>query len=225
MRVLFCAYRGWAKSVYDDVKNLCTESLLVTTPEQLGAMSRQTWDVIIVVGWSWKIEEIIVRENLVIGMHPSDLPDYAGGSPIQNQVLDGLTESRATLFRLNEKFDEGEILDKERIDLSGHLDDIFSSIQSATTTMIKRFMASYPNISLHPQSSGGKKVRRLKPEDSMLPNTVFPDKMGGKKMSCREMWNFIRCREDPYPNVFFEDETGKLVLKHVEFTPKDNSNS
>jgi methionyl-tRNA formyltransferase len=225
MRVLFCAYRDWAKSVYDDVKNLCTESLLVTTPEQLSTMSRQTWDVIIVVGWSWKIEEIIVKENLVIGMHPSDLPDYAGGSPIQNQVLDGLIESRATLFRLNEKFDEGEILDKERIDLTGHLDDIFCSIQSATTTMIKRFMSSYPDISLHPQASGGKKVRRLKPEDSMLPNTAFPAKLGGKKMSCLEMWNFIRCREDPYPNVFFEDETGKLVIKHVEFTPKDNPDS
>jgi hypothetical protein len=91
--------------------------------------------------------------------------------------------------------------------------------------MIKRFMSSYPNISLQPQAPGGKKVRRLKPADSMLPNTAFPAKLGGKKMSCLEMWNFIRCREDPYPNVFFEDETGKLVIKHVEFTPKDNPNS
>ena len=225
MRVLFCAYRDWAKSVYDDVKSLCAESLLVNTPEQLSLAASQNWDAIIVVGWSWKIEEKIVIENLVIGMHPSDLPDYAGGSPIQNQVLDGLTHSRATLFRLNEKFDEGEILDKETIDLTGHLDDIFSSIRFSTTAMIGRFIASYPDFSLHPQQSGGKKVRRLRPEDSMLPNPCFPEKMGGKKMSCVEMWNFIRCREDPYPNVFFEDETGKLVIKHVEFTIKNNPGS
>lgn len=214
MKILFCGYREWAVKVYVDiVLNAPTSFLqLASTHEELiNKVTTESWDMIIVVGWSWKIPADIVKNNLVIGMHPSDLPRYAGGSPIQNQVLDGLKDSVATLFRLNERFDEGEILAKRPFSLEGHMDDIFKSLGAATTRLILDAIQQHPNHSFAPQGSEGFVRRRLKPEDSRL--TI--DAM--KSMTCERLFDFIRCREDPYPNVFLEDETGKLVFKLVEF--------
>ena len=36
-------------------------------------------------------------------------------------------------------------------------------------------------------------------------------------LSARELYNFIRCLEDPYPNAYIEDETGRMPLKKVTF--------
>jgi len=30
----------------------------------------------------------------------------------------------------------------------------------------------------------------------------------------------MRCREDPYPNAFIEDKTGRLLFKKVDFIAK-----
>jgi len=230
MRILFCAYRDWALEIFNDLRASSDDIVLAKTPEDLSDLTVSgKWDVIMVVGWSWKVESSLVRDQLVIGVHPSDLPDYAGGSPIQNQILDGIKSTQATLFKLNEKFDEGDIIDKEPIDLSGHLDQVFESISSASRSLIKRFIEKYPENSYIKQGVSTKKVRRLKPSDSELPLPVFPEGSkfykDGKPMTCEELWNFIRCREDPYPNVYLEDSTGRLVIKHVEFEAKTSTDS
>lgn len=234
MKVLFAAYRDWAKIVF---YRLCQDKEcwrhffdLVTTPEDFATKAlAYEWDAIVLVGWSWKVSADVVNSRLVVGMHPSDLPMYAGGSPIQNQILDGVEETKATLFKLNEKFDQGEIVDKEPISLKGHLDEVFSSIQDASVTLIQRFVKRHPNNVFIPQTGEKHVVRRLKPEHSRLPNpgnpmqgSILADKLVGevKPMTCKELWDHIRCREDPYPNAYFEDETGKLVIKRVEFEPK-----
>jgi methionyl-tRNA formyltransferase len=232
MKILFCAYRDWAIKIYNNLRTPHSPDInimLVQDPGSMELVSReQSWDVIIVVGWSWKVPADIVNSQLVIGMHPSDLPNYGGGSPIQNQILDGVEQTNATLFRLNEQFDKGEIIDKESIDLRGHLNEVLASIETATAQLILRFLQRFPNITYTCQTEKGKQVRRLKPKDSKLPNlwpnplidSTKEDGTGAKPMSCKQLWDFIRCREDPYPNAYFEDETGRLIIKHVEFEPK-----
>ena len=219
MKILFCAYRDWTEVILYAISPTLRDNSLthVRTPEELEkrALSEE-WDVIVLVGWSWKVPAEIVNSRLVIGMHPSDLPVYAGGSPIQNQILDGIEQTNATLFKLSEKFDDGEIIDKEPINLTGHLSQVFDSIAEATSNMILRFIRNFPNNTYTKQTGERHVVRRLKPEHSKLP---LPDD-GNGNMTCEELWNFIRCREDPYPNAYFEDETGRLVIKLVEFIPK-----
>lgn len=233
-RALFCSYRDWASEVFLDIWNQFNDWTFAhaRNPEELEKLAiDEEWDVIILVGWSWKVPAKIIETNLVIGMHPSDLPMYAGGSPIQNQILDGIEQTRATLFKLNEQFDKGDIIDKEPIDLRGHLDQVFISISRATVELIVRFANNFPNNTYTKQVGERHTVRRLKPEHSRLPLPVeltmsIPDDMGNveeivdRKMTCKEMWDFIRCREDPYPNAYFEDETGRLIIKRVEFEPK-----
>jgi len=219
MKILFCAYRNWAENVLFHISPILgyNSLTLVRTPEELEKRTAsEEWDVIVLVGWSWKVPAEIVDSRLVIGMHPSDLPMYAGGSPIQNQILDGIEQTNATLFKLSEKFDDGEIIDKEPIDLTGHLVQVFDNITKATSNLILRFVKNFPNNTYTKQTGERHVVRRLKPEHSKLP---LPDN-GNGNMTCKELWDFIRCREDPYPNAYFEDDTGRLIIKRVEFIPK-----
>lgn len=226
MRILFCAHRDWAISTCHDIEKLLTYDshhiAYVTTPEDLETLTKKPfWDVIILVGWSWKVSSDVVMSTLVIGMHPSDLPHYAGGSPIQNQILDGVVHTKATLFKLNEKFDNGEIIDKEPIDLSGHLSDVLESISCATKRMIIDFVRKCPdNVYVQQPHIDQLPRKRLKPSDSKFSNPTKNAVDHTYVMTCKEMWDNIRCREDPYPNVYFEDETGTLIIKRAEFIPK-----
>lgn len=214
MKILICAYRDWAKTVFNDLKAHCHghKIQLVETPQALLERANEDWDFVAVIGWSWLVPSDIINRHLVVGMHPSDLPNFAGGSPIQNQILAGIEDSKATLFKLNEKFDEGEIIDKEPINLRGHLKDVLFSISYATTTLMIRFVRGFHKATFTKQEGEKNTVRRLKPEHSQISNPL--------NATCKEMWNAIRCREDPYPNAYFEDETGRLTIKWVEFEPK-----
>lgn len=237
MKILFAGYRDWSFDVYKALLHVHPEITLVQDEKTLELLAREVkWDVIMPVGWSWKIPADIVNDNIVVGIHPSDLPEYAGGSPIQNQILDGIETTNATLFRFNEEFDKGAIVDKEPISLKGHLSEVLESISCASVILLLRFLKDFPNNTYTQQTHNGKTVRRLKPSDSQLPQPTklfykqadalsLMVKVPEKIYTCKEMWDAIRCREDPYPNVFFEDETGKLIIKRVEFEPKNNSGS
>ena len=42
-------------------------------------------------------------------LHPSPLPKFRGGSPIQNQIIRGKKISAVTIFKINKIIDGGDI--------------------------------------------------------------------------------------------------------------------
>lgn len=230
MKILFCVYREWALKIASMFAAALPQDAvgIARTPQEMEhRVLEADWDVLVLIGWSWKVPAHICNSRLVIGMHPSDLPQFAGGSPIQNQILAGLTRTKATLFKLNEQFDQGEIIDKEAFSLEGHLEEVLEDIGRATYSLVNRFIENFPHNTYTPQPSGhAHVVKRLKPEDSKLPAVRRQisggdgEVSGGPALTCRQLWDFIRCREDPYPNAYFEDETGRLLIKRAEFHPK-----
>jgi methionyl-tRNA formyltransferase len=52
--------------------------------------------------------------NQIYNIHPSLLPKYRGPSPLQQQILDGLTDTGVTIIRLDEKMDHGPIVAVEK---------------------------------------------------------------------------------------------------------------
>jgi methionyl-tRNA formyltransferase len=214
MQILFGGFRDWALRVHADLaKDWPME--LVSSPaafEQMVAEHR--YDVIILAGWSWIVSKSIVEAMEVVGIHPSDLPRYAGGSPIQNQILDGVRNSAVTLFRLTPTLDLGPIIYKEPICLEGHLAQVFDEIERASVMVLRRYLSNWPNVpSVSQPAEDLISRRRLKPAASRLTTQALAT------LTCRELWDFIRCREDPYPNAFLEDETGRLIIRWVEFEP------
>ena len=157
------------------------------------------------------ISSEIVKENIILGVHPSDLPDYAGGSPIQNQIINGISNSKMTLFKLSEELDSGPYLSKLPLSLDGHINDIFKRMELTSTILFKDFLDSYPNNIFKDINRPSKIFKRIKPGDSELTKNMF------QQLSLKQIFDLIRCREDPYPNCFLKDTSGKLIFKFCEF--------
>lgn len=69
-----------------------------------------------------------INNYLCICLHPSPLPRYRGGSPIQNQIINGEVESAVTYFKMNNEIDAGPIIWQQNFSLDGDLKDVFSRI-------------------------------------------------------------------------------------------------
>jgi methionyl-tRNA formyltransferase len=177
-------------------------------------------DVILFIGWSWLISEDITKKFLCLGIHPSDLPQYRGGSPIQHQIINGIKQSKVSLMTLSdEKVDAGDIWLKEELDLSGDtMNSIFTNIVASSVKLLNKFFDSYPNIKAYAQEiEQGSYYKRRKPLESKLTPEDFKDK------SLEYLYNFIRSLTDPYPNAYLEDDLGnKLIFKEVKYVPNKN---
>jgi methionyl-tRNA formyltransferase len=220
---VFAGYRDWAVAILDGLRSKHRAVTLrhADTPEKLAALiNGDNPAAVLMAGWSWILPNDEVEKQPIYGLHPSDLPAYAGGSPIQHQIIDGVTESKVSIFRLCPGVDSGPIINKADLSLNGHLDEIFDRITECGIGLFADIMTAFPDVSETPQPPvSHAATRRLRPEDSRLEKSKIAE------LTCRDLFNLIRAREDPYPNVFIEDETGRLSFKRVEFDPADNSDT
>ena len=102
MKILAICYRDWAINIY---KNLEKKIKIKIVKKEVSLRSIRNYnpDFILFYGWSKKISKEIVEEYKCIMLHPSKLPEFAGGSPIQNQIIRNIKTSAVTLFRMNKK--------------------------------------------------------------------------------------------------------------------------
>lgn len=222
---IIAAYRDWALQVPSLLTDHALEDvkfIFATTPQRLKIVCEGNKTPIIMIGWSWLIPDDILTDRLVVGMHPSDLPSYRGGSPIQHQIIDGIKDSLVTMFEVTNKLDAGNIIYKQPIDLRGHLVEVLDDISRASAVVLERFLNDYPDIPRESQDVSSTPLKkRLTPNDSELTQQLL------SSLSAQQIFDFIRCREsldvdddssiDPYPNAYVEDHTGKLMFRWVEF--------
>jgi methionyl-tRNA formyltransferase len=219
--IVFCAYRKWAVDVFKDIqKQYCNKFDFYLVKNQLSLESIITGglepEYIICIGWSWIIPTNITNENKVVGIHPSDLPNYSGGSPLQHQISEGLVNTKNTLFELNGEIDSGPILAKVDLSLGGTIDDVFNNLTKSSTELIKLLLDDKIKRTHLQKKHDIKRRKRLTEKDGELTTEKL------LKMSAIDLYNFIRCRADPYPNAYLEDESGKLYFSSVYFRQGKN---
>ena len=101
-RITFLAYREWAlRAVQNISKNKAIEVVDVIKSKYEYEIKIKEYregyvDCIILIGWSWIIKDDILNRFLCVGIHPSDLPMYRGGSPIQHQIIAGMEKTVKT---------------------------------------------------------------------------------------------------------------------------------
>jgi len=223
LHVTFCAYRPWALTLaplvhgHAKVREL---AIISSKPEfdQLQASLGEITDMVFFVGWSWIIPLSLFRNVLCLGMHPSDLPRYRGGSPLQHQIIAGATHSMASLFTITEEIDGGPIWKKERFSLVGdNMDQVLTNLSGATSRLLTLFLDKYPDISAQPQPASDEPIlKRRTPDQSSLSPQDFQTR------SARDLYNRIRSLTDPYPNAFLRDARGdKIFFTGVRFEEAD----
>lgn len=220
MNIVFLAYRDWAFSVIEKVAERYDGSHRFETLRSADELERHARGmddyscIYMALGWSNIIQDDITDRFLCLGVHPSDLPMYRGGSPIQNQIIDGITETKCSLFQITSKLDGGDVWAKTSLSLLGDsASDIFENVAQSAATLVQEFIDIYPNIVPVKQDlSQGLYRKRRRPEDSRISREEL------SLSNIVALYNKIRCLTDPYPNAYVEDEVGnKLYFEKIRF--------
>jgi methionyl-tRNA formyltransferase len=226
MNIIFLAYRDWALRAANEVaKKFPSNSYYFFHSEdefENHFFSREQElkkYIAIAIGWSWLIPKKIVDSILCLGLHPSDLPSYRGGSPIQHQIIDGVIDSKMSLFELKSGIDNGPIWGKSELSLRGDsMEEIFNNFTLSSIENLTTFFNEYPNINPAEQDIGaGSYCGRRSGNESQLQQADFDF------ANLIPLYNKIRCLTDPYPNAFIEDEIGnRIYFQKIKFMKADH---
>ena len=207
MKVVGIGYRHWSIEIYNRLKKKNIDIKIIRNKKiNYKIINSLNPDYILFYGWSWKVPTKIVNKYKCIMLHPSKLPNFAGGSPIQNQIIRNIKNSAITLFRMSQKIDQGNIVIQSKISLSGTLDNIFERIIKKGTFCTLKMFKNYKEK----KSKVKKTYKRLKPSSSEITLEEIKTKNG------LYLFNKIRMLQDPYPNPFIRTaDNKKLIIKEV----------
>lgn len=213
MRLACIGYRPWALNIYAKLKKAFPSYnfLMQASKEEYNEHEILQFgpDLILFYGWSDIISDDLVKTYKCLMLHPSPLPRYRGGSPIQNQIIRGEIDSAVTIFRMDAGVDTGPIAKQEYLSLGGSLDEIFHSIESIGYKLTKEILLN--GLALETQDHNAASVfSRLSPKMSEITVEEL------SKSSSLYLSNKIRMLQDPYPNAYLKTCDGKkLVFKLV----------
>ena len=172
-------------------------------------------------GWSWMISENIYKNFLSLCLHPSKLPKYKGGSPLQHQIIDGIKQSAVSIFRISKGIDSGPIYKKVNLSLNGELKNIFrriSFIGSKITIKLLNDFNINKKIFFFKQKKIPKIFKRRRKKDSEFKLEDVKNK------SFFYLNNFIRSLNDPYPNAYFEFDDKLIFITKIRKIKKNYKN-
>ena len=184
---------------------------LLSSPKKLtiSYLKRKKPEIIFFPDWSWIIPNEIISNYKCICFHESNLPKFRGGSPIQNQIIRGITKTKTTAFIMNEKIDAGDIILQKNLSLEGSIQEIFSRMYENDYSLILKIING--KYKRRKQSGKPTTYSRRKPKESELKSLNH---------SVNYLYNFIRMLEDPYPNAFIRIGKQKLVFKKAIYNNK-----
>jgi len=164
--------------------------------------------IIFFIHWSKKIPRKIFKKYLCIQFHSSNLPYFKGGSPIQNQIINGLNKTKISAFKIEEHFDSGQICMKKTLSLKGNANEIFKRMENISISMINSLI-NQKKIKFIKQKNKGSFYSRRKPNQSNLINI--------KKPNFKKIYDFIRMLDaDNYPNAYLKFKEFKLLLNKAK---------
>ncbi len=190
-------------------------------------------DLVVYYSWSWIVREPILSKYLCLCLHPSDLPSYRGGTPIQHQIIDGVKASAVSVFKMGPGIDDGPIYRKHPISLEGSIRDVFARMADAgkviTRSLISDMMGHklkfVDQIEALPKATFAllrdvpkeywKEVfakatrKRRKPKDS----EIELEKV--RSMSFEKLNDLVRALGDPYPNAYISFGSKRLLIKEL----------
>lgn len=208
MKIACVGYRDWALSIYKKLFDALPqhEFLLQDSKENYSEDEIYKFkpDYVLFYGWSNIIKPELLRSFNCLMLHPSALPRYRGGSPIQNQIIDGVTESAVTIFLMDDGIDSGPISRQRELSLHGKLSEIFSRIESIGVDLTKDIL-TYGLNSVEQDHSLASYCKRRTPAMSEIT-------LGELSESTADyLYNKIRMLQDPYPNAYFITSDGKKL--------------
>jgi methionyl-tRNA formyltransferase len=242
--VAFIIYRKWAYRIFENIKAFekthpffSVDTIITTENRQFDRpsnypdvkyievdgkdngkiheiLTERKVDIVCFYGWSWIVREPILSDFTCLCLHPSPLPKYRGGTPIQHQIIHGEKHSAVTVFRMGKGIDDGDIYMQLPLSLEGSIDDIFGQMVDQGTRITKRFLTDLDKdtVRFTPQKDLDKNppFKRRRPEDGVfslgqLTHLTYP-----------YMANCVRALSTPYPNLRIKMEGTELSVQKIQ---------
>jgi methionyl-tRNA formyltransferase len=153
-------------------------------------------------------EEVLKIPSLgALNLHGSFLPKYRGRVPVNWAVINGESETGATLHYMVQKADAGDIVDQEKVEIafSDTALDVFNKVTKAAVVVLAR---SFPllvagNAPRLPQDlARGSYFGGRRPADGRI----------DWQLSAIEIYNLIRGVTHPYPGAFTALNGKKIII-------------
>lgn len=212
-RILCFGYRKWALSIYQALQDSAKFQIHISQKKEevnSGFIGQFQPDFVLFYGWSWIIEKSIIDKFKCVMLHPSPLPKYRGGSPIQNQIINNEVDSAVTLFLMDHGLDSGGIISQQHLSLKGSLKDIFNRIEKIGVDSTLSFLIDGYTLTQQ-NDNEATYYKRRKPEES----EITLDDLSNEDP--QYIYNKIRMLADPYPNAYVKLRDGaKLYIKEAD---------
>lgn len=208
MRIACVGYRSWALNIYDRLAGSTDHSFLIFRSKaqfNIEVLKDFKPDLVLFYGWSWRVPTDLLECYTCLMLHPSPLPRYRGGSPIQNQIIAGETHSKVCLFIMTEELDAGDIVGQCDLGLDGTIEQIFKRIEDAGFELTSQIL----DVGFRREQQNHSEAtycKRLSPSES----EITPREIATK--SAEYLYNKIRMLADPYPNAFIRAADGKKLM-------------
>jgi len=160
--------------------------------------------------WSFIVPPEITDNYECICFHPSHLPYGRGGTPIQNLIKEGFTQTRVTAFKMNQEIDAGPIYLQYPLGLEGSAQEIYERIAEISWSMIHHILKD----KIIPIAQEGTPIyfKRRTSEQSEI--------LGGWNLD--GMYDHIRMLSaEGYPHAFIE--YGDYIIEFMEPSKATNS--
>lgn len=161
------------------------------TPERLSAIQPR---YIFFPHWSHKVPAEIVERYECVCFHETDVPYGRGGSPLQNLIARGRTETVVTALRMAKDFDAGPVYAKRPLSLDGLAEEIYLRSAAIISDMIGEIIATEPTPV--PQRGEVTVFKRRNPEQSRISQDL---------PTLAALFDHIRMLDaDEYPHAFLQ---------------------
>jgi methionyl-tRNA formyltransferase len=160
--------------------------------------------------WSWRVPAEVCGRSECVCFHMTDLPYGRGGSPLQNLIARGHTETMLSALRMADELDAGPIYLKRPLSLAGRAEEIYARAAELVYDIIAEIVVNEPA----PTAQQGEVTifRRRTPDESEVPSDA----------SAAALYDFIRMLDAPtYPKAFVEWRGLRVEFDHAQRVGED----
>lgn len=187
------SHTPWGRSLFDRLQKRSPGRWLFfpSPPALADELERTRPRLVFFPHWSHIIPEAVWRKHECIIFHMTDLPFGRGGSPLQNLIIRGHSETVISAIRCVAEIDAGPVFMKRPLSLRGSAHEIFSRAMSVIEGMIDELVSSLPEP--HPQKGEVVRFTRRTPQMSRIDGSLSLD----------AIYDQIRMLDaDGYPRAF-----------------------
>jgi methionyl-tRNA formyltransferase len=200
------SHTPWGRSLFDRVQAKSSDRwLFVSAPDVLAAeLDAACPRLVFFPHWSHIIPESVWKRHECVIFHMTDLPYGRGGSPLQNLIIRGHSDTVISAIRCVAEIDAGPVFMKRPLSLRGSAHEIFSRAMAVIEGMIDELVSSLPE----PHQQEGEVVRftRRTPQMSRIDGSLSLD----------AIYNQIRMLDaDGYPRAFTDIEGLRLEFDNA----------